>query len=82
MMQELVLRIKIDRDFDSFNEFEGFLMGRVRELMLERIEGYLEELDSQVGSSFKGDHPEYPEVSGWQGEEEVAVLLWRGMDPS
>ena len=58
-MQELVLRIKIDRDFDSFNEFEEFLMGRVRELMLERIKGYLEELDSQVRGSFKAEHPEY-----------------------
>ena len=58
-MQELVLRIKIDRDFDSFNEFEGFFIGRVRDLMLERIEGYLEELDSQVKGSFKAEHPEY-----------------------
>jgi len=36
MMKEVSLRMKIDTNFDNFNEFEGFLIGQIRELMLER----------------------------------------------
>lgn len=59
MMQELVLRVNVERTFDSFNEFESFLIDSVRELMLEEIRMYLEELDRQVTDRFKEAHPEY-----------------------
>ena len=59
MMQELNLRIKVDGSFANFNQFESLLMESVRELMLERIKEYLEQLDCEVSDCFKVEHPEY-----------------------
>ena len=74
MMQELCLQTKVDRSFDTFNEFEAFLIEKTRELMSDRIREYVERLDETVSSRFKSEHPDYPEVSG---RTEKLNSLWK-----